>query len=447
MKRFITLLTVSFIVAVLFMLTFSSIDTYHPAPYIPEVKAACDLAESTRVEAEFQNMVQLRKQDPTAISDEAYETAALAYIENAEFCYETTIAPSLQTQAEPVFIDNGGEWDPHVEPPPDKISGQYVVHGTKWGVPGLGNSGGTVTYSFMPNGVNHSYEGADVNVHISNLNGFSSCFYTEIEAAFAAWSAVADIDFVQIADNGVPSGTYGAVGDIRIGAHTMDGHPDKNNVLAHAYYPYGSSIGGDLHFDRDDYWSCTPFGGFDIGFVTLHEIGHSLGLEHENINPAVMNPYYNPGLSGLLTDDKNGIIAVYGIKPPTANQNTVPFPILASTEYITYTLFIRNSSVTLTNVLITNTIPSSTTYVFGSASNGGSETFSGSKVVTWPPTTISGNSAISRTFTVTITETITDGDILINTLSATSDEAANIENQLLVSIVNPKLIYLPLILR
>ena len=125
-----------------------------------------------------------------------------------------------------------------------------------------------------------------------------------------------------------------------------------------------------------------------------------------------MNPYYNPGLSGLLTDDKNGIIAVYGIKPPTANQNTDPSPILASTEYITYTLFIHNSSVTLTNLLITNTIPSSTTYIFGSASSGGSETFAGSKIVTWPPTTIPGNSTISRTFKVMVTETITDGCVI-----------------------------------
>lgn len=443
MKRLVTLVTLSSVAAILLVLTFSSIDSYHPAPYIPEAKAACDLAEFGRLEAEFQTMVQLRKHDPTAISDEAYKAAASAYIENAEFCYETTIAPSLHTQTEPVIIDNGGEWDPHFELPPDEISGQYVVHGTKWGIPGLGNPGETVTYSYIPNGVSHAYESAGGNTHISNLNGFSSCFYTEIETAFAAWSAAADIDFVQVTDNGAPSGASGAIGDIRIGAHTFDG---SSGILAHAYYPYGSSIGGDMHFDRDENWRCTPFGGFDIGMVTLHEIGHSLGLGHENINPAVMNPGYNPSISNLLTDDTNGVITIYGIKPPTANQSTVPFPILASTAYITYTLFLHNnSSISLTDVEITDTIPTSTTYVASSASNGGSS--ADGKTITWPPTTIAGNTAVSRSFKVMVAETIYDGDTLVNTLSLTSVQGASIQNQQFMNFVNPKLIYLPLIVR
>lgn len=443
MKRFITLVTLSFVAAILLALTFSSIDTYRTLPHISKAKAACDLVKFSRIETGFQNMVQLRKRDPRAISDEAYKAAASAYIENSEFCYETTIAPSLQTQTEPVIIDNGGEWDPHFEAPLDEISGQYVVHGTKWGISGLGNSGGTVTYSYIPNGVSHAYESAGGNTHISNLNGFSSCFYTEIETAFAAWSAVADIDFVQVTDNGAPSGASGAIGDIRIGAHTFDG---SSGILAHAYYPYGSSIGGDMHFDRDENWRCTPYGGFDIGMVTLHEIGHSLGLGHENINPAVMNPGYNPGISNLLTDDINGIITIYGIRPPSANQNTDPFPILVSTTYITYTLFLHNTSdISLTDVEITDTIPNSTTYVAGSASNGGSS--ADGKTITWPPTTIAGNTAVSRSFKVMVTETIYDGDTLVNTVSLTSAQGASIQNQQFVSIVNPKLIYLPLILR
>ena len=87
---------------------------------------------------------------------------------------------------------------PGYEPDEDELAGQYVAPGPKWGEPGFGNPGGTVTYSYIPNGVSHAYEGEGPNTYIGNLNGFASCFYTEIETAFAAWSAVADINFSRL---------------------------------------------------------------------------------------------------------------------------------------------------------------------------------------------------------------------------------------------------------
>jgi uncharacterized repeat protein (TIGR01451 family) len=448
MKRFFNLSLYLVPAVISLTLIISVVDANQTTPYIFEAKAACDLAEFSRIESEFQQMAQLRQQNPTAIPDEVYKAAASAYIENAEFCYEITTEPGLQAQTEPVLIDHGGEWDPHYEPDEDELLGQYVAPGPKWGDPGFGNSGGTVTYSYIPNGVSHTYEGEGPNTFIENLNGYSPCFYTEIETAFAAWSAVADINFVEVVDNGLPSGTFGAAGDIRIGAHAFDGN---SGILAHAYFPYGSSISGDLHFDSAENWRCTPSGGFDIGIVTLHEIGHSLGLGHEPMpssggNPAVMNPYYNSSLSGLLTDDINGITTIYGARAMGSGISSDPFPVFTSTVTIAYTLQLHNhGSNPLTNVIITNTIPVSTTYVFGSASNGGFESSSG--VLTWPSATIAGNASISRTFQVNVTETLTDGEILVNILSATTDQGVDIDNQIFLTIVNPKLIYLPIILR
>ncbi len=163
----------------------------------------------------------------------------------------------------------------------------------------------------MGNGIDLSAEGSGSSVAITSLPGFQPCFITDIQNAFAAWQAVASIRFVEVLDNGAPFNASGAVGDIRIGAHAFDG---PSGILAHAYFPppNGVSAAGDLHFDSAENWKCNT-SGIDIGIVALHEIGHSLGLNHENTSTtAVMDPVYNASLMGLQADDINGVTSIYG---------------------------------------------------------------------------------------------------------------------------------------
>jgi uncharacterized repeat protein (TIGR01451 family) len=462
MKRFLDLLTLSSTIIILLTLVpglFGAEHVGYAASNATKAYSACDIA--TRFESNFRQMVEIRAENPNTFSNEAFKTAALNYIASANRCYlETVPQASLPANAPgATMIDEGGVWFPGFGPSSDDLSPQYLTFGTKWGsgspfsggqdVPGPGIAGGTVTYSYMANGVSHAVEGRGGNTHISGLTGFSGCFYTEISTAFAAWSVVANIQFVEVPDNGVASNGFGAQGDIRIGAHWFDG---SSGILAHAFYPppNGTSIAGDLHFDSAETWSCTPGGGFDIGLVTLHEIGHSIGLGHEPSELAVMNAFYNSSLSGLQTDDVNGAVSIYGAAPPILNAGagSDPFPIQAYTTVITYAVNIYNTSnIHTTNVMITNTIPASTTYVSGSASDSGHETSPGSKVITWPTTSLNGNSIISRTFQVTVTAAITDGDTLINTLSVSSAEGASIQSLQLISFVNPQLVYLPLLFK
>lgn len=274
-------------------------------------------------QAELQRLLALKRFLPSAVSEEAVRAASASYVERAESCQADRMGQPL--------IDEGP-----LRPGGDETLTGFATMGAKWGsgafgggvgVSGPGLPGGSVTYSFMGTGVDMGSH-ADANQALSQLPGFQACFLTEIRGAFAIWSAVANIQFVEVADNGVRFDGAGARGDIRIGAHTFDG---PWGVLAHAYYPPpgGTSAAGDMHFDRHETYSCNADPGrVDIGIVALHEIGHAMGLAHETRagHTALMNPYYNPvSAPMLLADDAEGAASIYGIGTPSTSALVVNF--------------------------------------------------------------------------------------------------------------------------
>jgi len=81
--------------------------------------------------------------------------------------------------------------------------------------------------------------------------------------------------------------------DITIGFHTgshNDNSPfdGRGGVLAHAYFPEN----GRLHFDDAETWTTGTPQGTNLDWVTTHEFGHSLGLEHSQVKGSIMYPYY-----------------------------------------------------------------------------------------------------------------------------------------------------------
>ena len=176
-------------------------------------------------------------------------------------------------------------------------------------------TGATVTYSYMAGGIDCSV-GSSVPAPCTtvSLETFLPAGYkNEIQRAFDTWSSVANLTFVEITDQSEPSNSSQLSGDIRIGANNIDG---SGSTLAYAFFPYnntGFGVGGDIQFDSTEPWSLGPTATtFDVFLVALHEIGHSLGLDHELSQLAIMNPYYDDTLTGLTADDIAGIQAIYG---------------------------------------------------------------------------------------------------------------------------------------
>lgn len=196
----------------------------------------------------------------------------------------------------------------------------YVLGPTtpgKWGSPVMG-TGATITWSLMGSGI-FTDGGPSTDLGTFMPTGF----LTEINAAFTAWSSVADLTFVQVADGGEAFNAAGTSGDIRIGGHFFDG---AGGTLAHGFFPpaNGLTAAGDIHFDTSETWKI-GFGGpgFSIFQVLAHEIGHAIGLDHTGVAASLMNPFYTEAISGPQADDIAGAQFIYG-RPSQPPQ--VPLP-------------------------------------------------------------------------------------------------------------------------
>lgn len=196
--------------------------------------------------------------------------------------------------------------------PGGAISEDFVLGPTtpgKWGSPVFGE-GATITWSLMATGTSC---GSDCPTSFTHLEDFMPAGYlTAVSAAFAGWSAVADVTFLMVADDGAAWNTATTSGDIRLGGHTFDG---AGGTLAHGFFPpaNGATAAGDIHFDTAEAWTLGFSGpGFDIFQVLAHEIGHALGLSHTAEPASLMNPFYSESFSGPQADDIAGMQFIYG---------------------------------------------------------------------------------------------------------------------------------------
>ncbi|GMI89247.1 hypothetical protein like AT4G16640 [Hibiscus trionum] len=154
-----------------------------------------------------------------------------------------------------------------------------------------------------------SFKWSKYNLSYSISNAPQGFTVDKVSSIFAqalnSWAAVSPFKF-----------TKKTTGDIVVGFYSNN-HGDSpffngvSRALAHAFYPQN----GRVHFNTYYTWTSNPTTSSqaDMESVAVHELGHTLGLNHSGVQSAIMYPYYPLGTikRNLTQDDKDGLKAMY----------------------------------------------------------------------------------------------------------------------------------------
>ena len=195
-----------------------------------------------------------------------------------------------------------------------RLDGSFM----KWGAPRLG-TGAIIRYAFATRMTAHpKARNCRAMVPLGGLlaaTGIrSAVFRRETEAAFALWSAAADLRFERVDDP--------ARADILIGAQA------RPRGRAYADVDFKAAPGARIGALRQSLICLNPvqkwkvgFDGdlevYDLRYTLAHEIGHAIGLDHPGADGSLMGYRYDERSRELRTGDIAGAALLYGARQAT----------------------------------------------------------------------------------------------------------------------------------
>ncbi|HRC85749.1 MAG TPA: matrixin family metalloprotease [Thermoanaerobaculia bacterium] len=168
----------------------------------------------------------------------------------------------------------------------------------------------TLTWSYIPDGtaipgqIGEPSSASSLFAWLNGIYGNQNAWHQVFVQVFTRWSQLTGIRYVyQPTDDGAAMfsspGVLGVRGDVRIGAHFIDGN---SNVLAYNFFPNG----GDMVLDANDsFFSNTGTSSLRLRNVAAHEHGHGLGFNHVcPVNATkLMEPFVTLTFDGPQHDD------------------------------------------------------------------------------------------------------------------------------------------------
>ncbi len=222
--------------------------------------------------------------------------------------------------------------------------------------------------------------------------------YQAIVTAFSAWVAHVPVVFEQTVLSSAQ-----IVVDMLTGAD-FGARFGGGLYIAYAYYPSSTELGGNVFFNGGLSWQLPgTTSGVDFTATAIHELGHAIGLGHEETAViSVMDPYIHTGLHTVTDADpaKTAAQNLYGIGTGQVKWDD---PAVNDPPFFSY---VPGKTVEATSTLsftISANDPEGTTLTYSASNLPAGSTFDSlSRTFTWTPTT-------SQTGTYTVTFSASDG--------------------------------------